>query len=312
MKSTVKEWVSDPVKVTTEGEIRELLGDWSVWIDGEFGEFTLRKNKNSTRILDERSFHIGIDRLNDEGNLFGFALGLGEAKPINLNNDSHVESRNYSVSTYGKFDDRSNALQYIFGISKLEFDTDRLDGKELLKGQREANQVFASLAFIRSLSSESSRWQISPYFRIDASYTEFDKFSEIGGETALTFDELTLSNVKASIGTDISYLFVGSNYNVMPYMTLEYGLDYSETSSQNMYYNVEGPNINYVLQLDNGVKTHNWEADLGLILEISTDLTTNLGCRWQGRSSYLSDFSSISDNDLSQSEICFLELMLSL
>ena len=95
-------------------------------------------------------------------------------------------------------------------------------------------------------------------------------------------------------------------------MTLEYGLDYSETSSQNMYYNVEGPNINYVLQLDNGVKTHNWEADLGLILEISTDLTTNLGCRWQGRSSYLSDFSSISDNDLSQSEICFLELMLSL
>ena len=312
LKSTVKEWATDPVKVTAEGELKELIGDWSIWIDGEFGEFTLRKNRNSTSILDERSFHVGIDRLSDGGGLYGFALGLGEAKPINRNRESHLESRNYSLSTYGRFEDGSDALQYIFGISKLEFDSDRLDGKELLKGQREASQIYGSLAFIRSFSSESSNWQISPYLRIDASYTEFDEFSEIGGEAALTFDELTLSNVKASIGTDISYLFVGSQYNVMPYMTLEYGLDYSETSSQNMYYTVEGPNINYILQLDNGVKAHNWEVDLGVILEISPDMTTNLGCRWQGRSDYSSDFASISNDDLSQSEICFLELMLSL
>ena len=312
IKSSVEEWASDPVKVTAEGELKELIGDWSVWIDGEFGEFTLRKNRHSTRILDERSFHVGIDRLSDGGGLYGFALGLGEAKPINRNHESHVESRNYSLSTYGRFEDGSDALQFILGFSKLEFDSDRLDGKELLKGQREANQIYGSLAFIRSFSSESSNWQISPYLRIDASYTEFDKYSEIGGEAALTFDELTLSNVKASIGTDISYLFEGSKFNAMPYLILEYGLDYSETSSQNMFYTVEGPNINYVLQLDNGVKAHNWEVDLGVILEISTDMTTNLGCRWQGRSDYSSDYASITSNDLSSSEICFLELMLSL
>ena len=312
IKSSVEEWASDPVKVTAEGELKELIGDWSVWIDGEFGEFTLRKNRHSTRILDERSFHVGIDRLSDGGGLYGFALGLGEAKPINRNHESHVESRNYSLSTYGRFEVGSDALQFILGFSKLEFDSDRLDGKELLKGQREANQIYGSLAFIRSFSSESSNWQISPYLRIDASYTEFDKYSEIGGEAALTFDELTLSNVKASVGTDISYLFEGSKFNAMPYLILEYGLDYSETSSQNMFYTVEGPNINYVLQLDNGVKAHNWEVDLGVILEISTDMTTNLGCRWQGRSDYSSDYASITSNDLSSSEICFLELMLSL
>ena len=164
--------------------------------------------------------------MSDDGDLFGFAF-----KPIERNEYSNVESRNYSFSTYGKFDDRSNALQYIFGISKLEF-TDRLDKEELLKGEREANQLYGSLAFIRSLSNESSNWQISPYLRFDGSYTEFDKYSEIGGETALTFDELTLSNAKASIGTDISYLFAGSKYKVMPYINLEYGLDYSKTTSQ--------------------------------------------------------------------------------
>ena len=40
-KSTVKEWASEPVKVTADGELNEVIGDWSVWIDGEFGEFTL-------------------------------------------------------------------------------------------------------------------------------------------------------------------------------------------------------------------------------------------------------------------------------
>jgi hypothetical protein len=169
LKSTIKEWASDPVKVTADGELKEVIGDWSVWIDGEFGEFTLGKTKPSPRILDERSFHLGIDRLlSDDGDLFGFALGLGESKPIDRNHDSNVESRNYSFSTYGKFDDKRNTLQYIFGISKLEFNSDRLDKEELLKGEREANQVYGSLALIRSLSNESSNCQIAPYLRMMA------------------------------------------------------------------------------------------------------------------------------------------------
>ena len=310
LKSAVKEWASDPVTVTAEGELREAIGDWSIWIDGEFGEFTIGKIKSSQRVLDERSFHLGIDKLSgDDGDLFGFALGLGETKPKDRNNNSHVESRNYSISTYGKVDNERNALQYIFGIGRIEFDSVRLDRQEILKGEREANQLFGSLAFIRSLSNEKNNWQISPYLRMDGSYTEFDKYSEIGGEAALTFDELTLSNAKASIGTDISYLFAESKYNAMPYISLEYGLDYSKTSSQNMYYNLEGPNTNYKLKLDDGMKAHNWEVDIGLMLEISRYLNTNIGCRWEGRSNYLSDFSGIDKNDISTSEVCFFELI---
>ena len=310
LKSTIKAWASDPVSVTADGELKEVLGNWSVWINGEFGEFTLGKKGPRSRILNEKSFHIGIDKLmNDDGDIFGFALGLGEDKPADMSHESHMESRNYSFSTYGKFDDRRDALQFIFGISKLEFYSDRLDGEELLRGEREANQVFGSLALIRSFSNESSNWQISPYFRLDGSYTQFDKFSEIGGEAALTFDELTLSNAKASIGTDISFLFTRPKYNVMPYMSLEYGLDYSETTSQSMFYTVEGASKNYTLELDDGMKAHNWEVDIGLMLEIFTAMNTTIGCRWQGRSSYLSNYSSVSNNDISSSEVCFVELM---
>ena len=288
LKSSIKAWASDPVTVTADGELKEVLGNWSVWIDGEFGEFTLGKTKPRSRILDEKSFHIGIDKtLSDDGDMFGFALGLGEDRPADRNHDSHMESRNYSFSTYGKFDNGIDALQFIFGISKLEFNSDRLDGEELLRGQREANQVFGSLALIGAVNNQSNNWQISPYLRIDGSYTQFDKFSEMGGEAALTFDELTLSNAKASIGTDISYLFAGSNYNVMPYVTLEYGLDYSETAAQNMYYTVEGANINYILELGDGMKAHNWEVDIGLMIETFAAMNTTIGCKWQGRSDYL-------------------------
>ena len=95
----------------------------------------------------------------------------------------------------------------------------------------------------------------------------------------------------------------------MPYMTLEYGLDYSKTSNQNMYYTVEGASRNYVLELDDGMKAHNWEVDIGLMFEIFTAVNTNIGCRRQGRSSYFSDSSSVTNNDISSSEVCFLELM---
>ena len=46
-----------------------------------------------------------------------------------------------------------------------------------------------------------------------------------------------------------------------------------------------------------------------LILEVFNNMNTNIGCRWQGRSSYLSDSSSVTNNDLSSSEVCYLELM---
>ena len=76
-----------------------------------------------------------------------------------------------------------------------------------------------------------------------------------------------------------------------------------------MYYTIEGASRNYILELDDGMKAHNWEVDVGLILEIFTNMIANVGCRREGRSSYISESSSVTNNDLSSSEVCFLELM---
>ena len=44
-----------------------------------------------------------------------------------------------------------------------------------------------------------------------------------------------------------------------------------------MYYTLQGLSINYLLDLDDGMKAHNWEVDLGLMLQISPDMSTNIG-----------------------------------
>ena len=53
-------------------ELKEVIGDWSLWIDGEFGEFTLGKTEPS-QILDERSLKYKLMSDSDE---IWFALGF--------------------------------------------------------------------------------------------------------------------------------------------------------------------------------------------------------------------------------------------
>ena len=50
-----------------------------------------------------------------------------------------------------------------------------------------------------------------------------------------------------------------------------------------MYYTVEGASKNYILELDDGMKAHNWEVDVGLILEVFTNMNANIGCRREGK-----------------------------
>ena len=77
LKATVKEMVSDSVKVTAEGELKEVIGNWSVWIDGEFGEFTIGKQCLIQMFWMKDLFMSAFDKaLSDDGDLFGFALEI--------------------------------------------------------------------------------------------------------------------------------------------------------------------------------------------------------------------------------------------
>jgi len=204
-------------------------------------------------------------------------------------------------------------LEFILGLGKLQFETARTDGADILRGERDANQIFASVALRGSnIDSkpdkdgivETNNWTISPYAKLDASYTKFNKFNEVGGETALTMDELRMLNVKGSVGADINYLFKVQDSFIIPFSKFEYGLDVSDTSTQNMYYTGEGQNTNYKLRLDDRTG-HNWKIGLGAELKTEDNISAILGYRWEGKSSALS---GITKNNISSTQTFYFQL----
>jgi len=312
---------SDPITASFGGDSKPVLDDWSVWVDGEI---TIGKTKSASlkHGVYEQSLHIGIDRpLENDDGIFGVALGLGKGKTSVENEDTYVKSSNYSLSAYAKFNQdmiKSRYYDYldlelILGLGKLQFETARTDGADTLGGERDTNQIFASVALRGSnIDSkpdkggivETNNWTISPYAKLDASYTKFNKFNEVGGETALTMDELRMLNAKGSVVADISYLFKVQDGFIIPFSKFEYGLDVSDTSTQNMYYTGEGQNTNYKLRLDDRTG-HNWKIGLGAEIKTEDNISAILGYRWEGKSSALS---GITKNNISSTQTVYFQL----
>ena len=56
------------------------------------------------------------------------------------------------------------------------------------------------------------------------------------------------------------------------------------------------------------MKAHNWEVDIGLMLEIYNSVNANIGCRWEGRSNYLSDIQVFQTMTYYHQKYAFLSL----
>jgi uncharacterized protein with beta-barrel porin domain len=279
-----------------------VIDDWSVWTSGEI---SVGKSKDtsvaSKQDTNHQSIHFGFDRpLEDGGGIVGVALGIGTDK-IDIGSDiTNVKADNYSVSVYGEFhQDNNTTLEAVLGLGRLKFDTIRKDGPDTLTGNRDADQIFASVTLkgdnigietLRNLNIdtgalkqkdfESDYWGISPYFKVDMSYTKFEQFSESGAVTALTFKEQNMCNTRVAIGVDIDYLFKEDDKTIKPFVELEYGIDMSKTSDVSMHYIVQGESTNYNLQLNN-TSDRDWKFGLGVELDTEDDLSAVVGYRRQ-------------------------------
>jgi uncharacterized protein with beta-barrel porin domain len=279
-----------------------VIDDWSVWTSGEI---SVGKSKDtsvaSKQDTNHQSIHLGFDRpLEDGGGIVGVALGIGTDK-IDIGSDiTNVKADNYSVSVYGEFhQDNDTTLEAVLGLGRLKFDTIRKDGPDTLTGNRDADQIFASVTLkgdnigietLRNLNIdtgalkqkdfESDYWGISPYFKVDMSYTKFEQFSESGAVTALTFKEQNMYNTRVAIGVDIDYLFKEDDKTIKPFVELEYGIDMSKTSDVSMHYIVQGEGTNYNLQLNN-TSDRDWKFGLGVELDTEDDLSAVVGYRRQ-------------------------------
>ena len=286
-------WSSD-VSWSTDSE--PLIGDWSLWTDVDINVGT--PSSKSTPEQNQKSFFIGIDRQFESiGGLFGLALGASDGDADMGQSGSSLEFSNYSISTYGQIMLNKiklpfyqfSYLEFYLGKSRLDFETSRIDSKDLFLGERRATQQFVSLslrgsdfsfAMNENSANKSNNWIISQYAKFNAVETNFNQFSEIGANRALTFDQMIVRETRGSIGADISYKFTNPHALFMPFIHLEYGINNYDAASQNLYYTIEGEGINYQIQKIK-MSDRSWNAEVGFQCVTDNALSCSLGYRWE-------------------------------
>ena len=286
-------WSSD-VSWSTDSE--PLIGDWSLWTDVDINVGT--PSSKSTPEQNQKSFFIGIDRQFESiGGLFGLALGASDGDADMGQSGSSLEFSNYSISTYGQIMLNKiklpfyqfSYLEFYLGKSRLDFETSRIDSKDLFLGERRATQQFVSLslrgsdfsfAMNENSANKSNNWIISQYAKFNAVETNFNQFSEIGANRALTFEQMIVRETRGSIGADISYKFTNPHALFMPFIHLEYGINNYDAASQNLYYTIEGEGINYQIQKIK-MSDRSWNAEVGFQCVTDNALSCSLGYRWE-------------------------------
>ncbi len=245
--------------------------DWAAWVTGEI---TLANVDGlSSNDLQSEAMYIGIDRHNTNyDSIFGISLSYG-TDDIKIGSDeSKVQSENYALSLYGSkkygYQDipfiNEASIDYSLGIGNLNFDTTRTDIGEVLSGERAANQVFGSLT-VRGNSTESDQKIISPYAKGEFSITEFDSYTETGGDTSLNISEQTSQRANISVGTDISLVYNLKDSNYLPWVKFEYGLAFASESQIELEYPSETNPITYIISGETEIEDF-WKVGVGIDL----------------------------------------------
>ena len=241
---------------------KSLLGNWSVWTDGQLMIGKKEKSATASKQQAESSdISIGLDKTLGENGLVGIALTLGEENNNIGNQGSRIKSENYSFSIYSsnKYKNRF-PLDAQLGLGRMQISTRRLEGISTYRGNRDVNMIFGSAA-IHGKSILKGKLEINPYSRIEAAHIHFNKFTESGGPFALTFENQQLTRKILSFGLDLSYDMPFKNWQLRPVGQFEYGLDFTNDSNVDMHY--ANDSQNYRLQLSKESISY-WKASTGL------------------------------------------------
>ena len=134
----------------------------------------------------------------------------------------------------------------------------------MLSGERTANQVFGSLT-VRGNSTEDDQKIISPYAKGEFSVTEFDSYTETGGDTSLNISEQTSHRANVSVGTDISLVYSHKDNNYLPWVKFEYGLAFGSESEIELEYPSETDPVTYTIDEESEVEDF-WKVGIGIDL----------------------------------------------
>ncbi len=115
----------------------------------------------------------------------------------------------------------------------MKSDLKRISGANTLTGSRSGTQIFGSINYGKTL--EKGDFNLTPVARVDLGYTELDAYKETGTD-ALSYAKQTIESGLASVGLEFSDIVKFNDNKLKPFGSIEYGMDFSNSSDAKMNY----------------------------------------------------------------------------
>jgi methionine-rich copper-binding protein CopC/uncharacterized protein YhjY with autotransporter beta-barrel domain/sugar lactone lactonase YvrE len=209
--------------------------NWSSWSEGSISVSKIGDSLgSSSRETDGQALAIGFDTKLNNNDLLGFAIQYGKSDTDVGSSGSTTDSENINVSVYRTRPlNDDNFIEGMFGVGLIESDLVRVSGANTLTGSRNGTQVFGSINYGKTL--DKGDFNLTPIARVDLGYTELDAYSETGTD-ALSYAKQTIESGLASIGLEFSDIIKFNDNKLKPFGSIEYGMDFSNSSEAKMNY----------------------------------------------------------------------------
>ena len=209
--------------------------NWSSWSEGSISVSKIGDRLGSSSSeTDGQALAFGFDTKLNDNDLLGFAIQYGKSDTDIGSSGSATDSENINLSVYRTRPlNDDNFIEGMFGVGLIESDLVRVSGSNTLTGSRNGSQIFGSINYGKTI--DKGDFNLTPITRVDLSYTEFDAYSESGTD-ALSYGKQTIESGLASVGLQFSDIVKFNDSKLKPFGSIEYGMDFSNSSEAKMNY----------------------------------------------------------------------------
>jgi hypothetical protein len=219
-------------------ELESMNNGWSIWSDGEIsfgknGASTMASSRKFNRTL----ITVGFDKSHNRNSLLGFALSIGQEDADIGSDGSSIQSDNIGATLYTSLTlENYSQIEASVGQTDLTFDTKRIDGNEVLTGERKGSVYYGSIGLRPPEISHDSGLAFSTHARLNLGQIILDQYSEGGGSMALTYLEQRIDYEELDTSVEISKEKSWGAITLRPRAMVHYKHFLNKSSTAAMHY----------------------------------------------------------------------------
>ena len=218
---------------------KALPDDWGLWTAGEIAIGHVNSKDGVDSSSKSKEISIGLDKAIDDRRMAGGAYRINKTKTVIGSNGTEMDASTKTWSLYGSLKtSKTHTLEGLVGVGDISTDHTRVNEGNTYTGVRKTQQAFICLVARENLQFEETN--LSPFVRIDSSYTKQDAYSETSDSStaydALHYKANNFHNSIISVGADVNTEYHFGDKSVKPYLSLRHKINTGYESSNTMYY----------------------------------------------------------------------------